>query len=129
MFQWVRPLHLDDNNKNPSSQIATHVHDLGVDVEKMLIEEVQSESFSTNTIDSFEQEMQQPTNPPHVSIDFMSVGQSSGVGASSSSYDGSRRAGGDGDNDGGNVGQQDQSQRPLSLFINEVDFTDRKSVV
>ncbi|KAL6316740.1 hypothetical protein AAG906_020424 [Vitis piasezkii] len=67
--------------------------------------------------------MQQPTNPPHVSTDSMSVRKSSGVNASSFNYDSSQGEGGDnredGDNNGGNVGQQDQSQCPLSLFTNE----------
>ena len=92
----------------------------------MLIEEIHSESFNTYTTNSFEQEMQQRTNPPHVSIDSMSVRKSSGVNASSFGYDSSQGKGGDnredGDNNGGNVGKQDQSQCPLSQFTNEVDF-------
>ena len=71
--------------------------------------------------------MEQSINPSRVHINSMSVGQSSGVGASSFYYDGSRGEGGDngseGNNDRGNVGRQDQSQHPLSSFTNEVGFT------
>ena len=33
MFQWVRPLHLHDENGNPDTRIAAHVQEAGVDVE------------------------------------------------------------------------------------------------
>ena len=46
LFQWVRSLHLDDENGNPDPQITTHVREAGVDVERVLSEEVHSESFS-----------------------------------------------------------------------------------
>ena len=32
-FQWVRPLHLDNENGNPDPQIVAHVQEAGVDVE------------------------------------------------------------------------------------------------
>ena len=54
LFQQVRLIYLDDNNENSNPQIAMHVCDSRVDVEKVLIEEVHSESFSINTIDSFQ---------------------------------------------------------------------------
>ena len=41
LFQWVRPLHLDDENGNHDPQIATHVREAGVDVGRFLSEEVQ----------------------------------------------------------------------------------------
>ena len=36
LFQWVIPLHLDDENGNPDPRIATHVQEAGVDVERVL---------------------------------------------------------------------------------------------
>ena len=33
LFQWVRPLHLDDENVNPDPQIAAHVRETSVNVE------------------------------------------------------------------------------------------------
>ena len=53
LFQWVRPLHLDDENGNPDPRIDAHVREAGVDVERVLYEEVHSESFSQETRDSF----------------------------------------------------------------------------
>ena len=46
LFQWVRPVHLDDKNGNLDPQIVAHVREAGVDVERVLSEEVHSESFS-----------------------------------------------------------------------------------
>ena len=53
LFQWVRPVHLDDEKGNSDLRIATHVREVGVDVEWVLSEEVHSESFSQDTRDSF----------------------------------------------------------------------------
>ena len=98
LFQWVRPLHLDDENGNPDSRIATHVREAGVDVERVLSEEVHSESFSQDTGDSF-----QPVITSRPSFDS-SVEHSSRlnlVGTSTTGYDGSR---GEGTNDGSDTG-------------------------
>ena len=46
LFQWVRPLHLDDEDGNPDPRIATHVQEASVNVEQVLSKEVHSESFS-----------------------------------------------------------------------------------
>ena len=46
LFQWVRPLHLDDEDGNPDPRIVAHVREAGVNVERVLSEEVHSESFS-----------------------------------------------------------------------------------
>ena len=46
LFQWFRPLHLDDEYGNPDPRIAAHVREGGVDVDHVLFEEVHSESFS-----------------------------------------------------------------------------------
>ena len=53
LFKWVRPLHLDDEDGNPDPQIAPHVREAGVDVDRVLSEEVYSKSFSQDTRDSF----------------------------------------------------------------------------
>ena len=50
LFQWVRPLYLDDENGNPDPRIAAHVQEVGVDVERVLSKEVHSESFNTHYI-------------------------------------------------------------------------------
>ena len=51
LFQWVRPLHLDDEDGNPDPRIAARVREAGVDVDRVLSEEVHSESFSQDTRD------------------------------------------------------------------------------
>ena len=33
LFQWVRPLHLDDEDGNPGPRIVAHVREAGVDVD------------------------------------------------------------------------------------------------
>ena len=53
MFQWVRSLHLDDEDGNPDPRIVTHVQETGVDVERVLSEEVHTNSFSQDRRDSF----------------------------------------------------------------------------
>ena len=53
LFQWVRPLHLDDEDENLDPRIAAHVRKVGVDVDHVLSEEVHNESFSQDTRDSF----------------------------------------------------------------------------
>ena len=49
LFQWVRPLHLDDENGNPNPWIVAHVWEIGVDVEQVLFEEVHTNSFNQDT--------------------------------------------------------------------------------
>ena len=46
LFQLVRPLHLDDEDGNPDPRIAAHVREVGVNIERVLSEEIHSESFS-----------------------------------------------------------------------------------
>ena len=36
LFQWVRPLHLDDEDGDPDSRIVAHVREAGVNVEQVL---------------------------------------------------------------------------------------------
>ena len=54
LFQWVIPLHLDDEDGNPDPRIAAHVQEADVDVDYILSEEVHSESFNQDTRDSFQ---------------------------------------------------------------------------
>ena len=46
LFQWVKPLYLDNEDGNPNPRIYTHVREADVNVERILSEEVHSESFS-----------------------------------------------------------------------------------
>ena len=104
-FQWVRPLQLDDEIKNPDPRIVAHAREFGVDVDRVLSEEVHSESFSKDTDNSFEAALNS-----HMLVDSTSVGQSSRpsvAGTSAFGYDGSRGGTDDeGDNVGEYVGQQ-----------------------
>ena len=52
-FQWVRSLHLDDEDGNLDPRITAHVQKVGVDVERVLFEEVHTDSFSQDMKDSF----------------------------------------------------------------------------
>ena len=81
IFQWVRPIHLDDEVGNHDPRIPAHARDFGADVERVLCEEVHSESFSKDIDDS------------HQEINSTSAGHSSrpsAAGTSASGYDGSR---------------------------------------
>ncbi|RVW12837.1 hypothetical protein CK203_110831 [Vitis vinifera] len=102
LFQWVRPLHLDDENGNPNPQIVAHVQEVGTS---------------------------QPTVTSRPSFDSKSVEHSSRpsvVRTSASNYDGSRgegtNDGNDPKNDEGDVRQQQQSGQPWT-FTCEDDFT------
>ena len=54
LFQWVRPLHLDDKYGNHDPRIAAHVREASVNVERVLSEEVHSESLSQDMGESFQ---------------------------------------------------------------------------
>ena len=54
LFQWIRPLHLDDEDGNPDPRINAHVREAGVNVERVLSKEVHNESFSQDRRDSFQ---------------------------------------------------------------------------
>ena len=97
-FQWVRPLHLDDENGNPDPRIAAHVREVGIDVERILSEEVHSESFSQDTRDSFQPVV---TSRPSFDSSVEHSSRPSFVGTFTTSYDGSR---GEGTNDGSDTG-------------------------
>ena len=88
LFQWVRPLHLDEEIENPDPRITSHAREFGVDVDRVFFEEVHSESFSKDTDDSFK-----ATLNSHPLVDSTNVRQSSrpsATGTSASGYDGSR---------------------------------------
>ncbi|RVW52185.1 hypothetical protein CK203_077864 [Vitis vinifera] len=105
LFQWVRPLHLDDEDGNPDPRIAAHVREAGVDVDRV------RQSLLRPSFDS--------TSVEHSS-------RPSATGTSASGYDGSRgegtNDGSDPGNDEGDVRQQQQSGQPLA-FTCEDDFT------
>ena len=45
---------MDDEVGNPDPRIAAHAREFGVNVERVLSEQIQSESFSKDTEDSFQ---------------------------------------------------------------------------
>ncbi|KAL6327522.1 hypothetical protein AAG906_021608 [Vitis piasezkii] len=89
LFQWVRPLYLDDEDGNPDPQLP-----------HMSEKRFHTDSFSQDTRDSFQQGISQPAVTSRPSFDSTSVEHSSrpsATGTSASGYDGSR---GEGTNDG-----------------------------
>ncbi|XP_050151641.1 uncharacterized protein LOC126626366 [Malus sylvestris] len=44
LFQWIRPLHLDDDEGNPAPRVAEEARNEGINVERVLEEEVRSSS-------------------------------------------------------------------------------------
>ena len=124
LFQWVRPLHLDDEDGNPDPRIAAHVREAGVNVERVLSEEVHSDSFSQDTRDSFQPAV---TSRPSFDSSVEHSSRPSFAGTSTIGYDGSRgegtNDGSDTGNDGGDIADPQQSQYPLSPFTGEDDFT------
>ena len=122
LFQWVRPIHLDDEVGNSDSRIVTHACEFGVDVEPVLSKEVHRESSSKDIKDSIQGALNS-----HQDVDTTSVGQSSrpsAAGNSTSGHDGSRGGTDDGsDHAGGDIGEHQQSQYPISQFTCENDFT------
>ena len=100
LFQWVRPILLDDEVGNPDPRIVAHAWEFRVNVECVLSEEVHSESFSKDTKNSF-----QVTLNSYQEVDSTSVGHNSipsVVGTFAFSYDGSK---GGIDDGGDNVGE------------------------
>ena len=54
MFQWVRPLHLDDEDGNLDPRIVAHSREACVDVERVLFKEVDTNNFRKDTTNSFQ---------------------------------------------------------------------------
>ena len=113
LFQWVRSIHLDDDVGNPDPRITAHAREFGVDVKRVLSEEVHIESFSKDIEDSFQGALNS-----HQEVDSTSIGQSSrpsAAGTFASGYDGSRGGTNDGsDHVGGDIGERQQCQYPMS---------------
>ena len=124
LFQWVRPLHLDDENRNHDPRIVAHVREAGVDVERVLSEEVHSESFSQDTKTHFSPlSLLDPLliQVLNIVVDLVFAG------TSTTGYDDLR---GEGTNDGSDIGNDDgdnadrqQSEYPLSPLTGKDDFT------
>ena len=123
LFQWVKPLHLDEEDGNPDSRITVHVREASVNVERVLSEEVNSESFSQDTRDSFQPVV---TSRPYFDSSVEHGRRPRFAGTSTTGYDGSRGEGTNDDsdtgNDGGDIADPKQSQYPLSPFTGEDDF-------
>ena len=81
---------MDDEDGNPDPRIVAHVREAGVDVDRVLSEEVNSESFSQDTRDLFH-----PTVNSRPSFDSSAEHSSrpSFAGTSTTGYDGSRGEG------------------------------------
>ncbi|RVX18949.1 hypothetical protein CK203_006858 [Vitis vinifera] len=96
LFQWVRPLHLDDEDGNPDPRITAHVREAGVDVDRVLSEEVHTDSFNQTREIHFDKEFLSRQSFLDLSFDSTSVEHSSrpsAIGTSASGYDGSRGEG------------------------------------
>jgi hypothetical protein len=50
---WIMPAHLDDKDGNPDPRVAAHATDDGVDVERVIAEEVKKPNTDTNSDDVF----------------------------------------------------------------------------
>ena len=94
LSQWIRPDHLDYENGNLDPRIAAHVQEASVDVERVLSEEVHSESFSQDTRNSFQSVV---TFRPSFDSSVEHSSRLNFVDIFTTGYDGSR---GEGTNDG-----------------------------
>ncbi|OMO49338.1 hypothetical protein CCACVL1_31067 [Corchorus capsularis] len=50
LFQWIRYVHLDDRDRNPNQQIRSHPEEFGIDVDKVMSEEVGLECSADETV-------------------------------------------------------------------------------
>ena len=87
LFKWVRHFHLDDEDEYHNPRIAAHVRETSVDVDRILSEEVHSESFNQGTSDSFQPAI---TSRPSFDSSAKHNSRPSFVDTSNTSYDGSR---------------------------------------
>ena len=81
---------LDDEDGNLDPRIAAHVREAGVNVERVLFEEVYNESFSQDTRDSFQPVV---TSRPFFDSSVEHSSRPSIVDTSTTGYDGSRGEG------------------------------------
>ena len=90
---------MDNEVGNPDPRITAHAREFGVNVKRVLSEEVHFESFSKDIDDSLQAALNS-----HQEIDSTSAGHNSrpiAAGTSASSYDGSRGGTVDGGDNGG----------------------------
>ncbi|KAL6326563.1 hypothetical protein AAG906_008425 [Vitis piasezkii] len=116
LFQWVKPIRLDDEVGNPDPRITAHVREFGINVERVLFEEVYSKSFSKDTDDSFQVALNS-----HQEVESTSAGHSSrpnAAGTSTSGYDGSR--GGTDDEDYGSRRVGSERERTMEPYNEEL---------
>ena len=115
---------MDDEDGNHDPRIATHVREEGVDVDRVLSEEIHNESFSQDKRDSFQPIV---TSRPSFDSSVEHSSRPSFSGTSTTVYDGSRgektNDGSDTGNDGWDIIDRQISQYPLSPFTGEDDFT------
>ncbi|OMO51399.1 Reverse transcriptase, RNA-dependent DNA polymerase [Corchorus capsularis] len=50
LFQWIRPVYLDDHDRNPDQRIRSHAEEFGIDVDKVMSEEVGLECSTDETV-------------------------------------------------------------------------------
>ena len=115
---------MDDENGNPDPRIDAHVREAGVNVDRVLFEEVHSKNFIQDTRDSFQLDV---TSRPSFDSSAEHSSRLNFTGTSTTSYDGSRgegtNDGSDTRNDGGDISDRQISQYPLSPLTGEDDFT------
>ena len=87
LFKWVRHFHLDDEDEYHNPRIAAHAREVSVDVDRILSEEVHSESFNQGTRDSFQPAI---TSQPSFDSSAKHSSRPSFADTSNTSYDGSR---------------------------------------
>ena len=124
LFQWGRLLHLDDKYGNHDPRIAAHVQEASVNVDRVLSEEVHSESLSQDMGESFQPIV---TSQPSSDSSVEHSSRPSFADTSTIGYDGLKgertNDGSDTEYDGGDIANPQPSQYSLSLFTNEDDFT------
>ena len=90
---------MDNEVGNPDPRITAHAREFGVNVKRVLSEEVHFESFNKDTDDSLQAALNSHQEIDSTSADHNS--RPSAAGTSASSYDGSRSGTDDGGDNGG----------------------------
>ena len=115
LFQWVRPIHLDDEVGNPNPRITAYAREFVLIVERVLFEEVHFESFSKDIDDSF-----QAALDSHQEVDSTSAGHSSRPSVACTSvygYDSSRGGTDDGGDNTRYLGTSTKSISNLPIYL------------